>query len=46
MWGAFYNVKINLEDISDETFNKEVSNMRSQPSALISIKLSLTVISK
>lgn len=46
MWGAFYNVKINLEDISDETFNKEVSNMRSQPSALINIKLSLTVISK
>lgn len=24
VWGAFYNVKINLEDISDETFNKEV----------------------
>lgn len=25
VWGAFYNVKINLQDITEETYKKEVS---------------------
>ena len=26
VWGAFYNVKINLEDINDDIFSKQVSS--------------------
>ena len=26
VWGAFYNVKINLKDITDDMFSKQVSS--------------------
>ena len=27
VWGAFYNVKINLKDITDETFSRKVGKL-------------------
>ena len=29
VWGAYYNVKINMNDVTDETFQKEVRAVRS-----------------